>query len=102
MESINVILLTLGTAIATNFAQWFFFRRKNTADAVAAEIANYKLIIDDWKKAAEDWRKNAEEYRGIMLEQRKEMDMMQIKIEKLEEDLKRATCKILKLEKAKE
>lgn len=99
METINVIIIALGTSLASSFGTWLFSKRKYSAEVASAEIANYKIIIDDWQKAAEDWRKSAEEYRKIMLEQRKEMDLMLIKIDKLEADLKKANCKISKIEK---
>lgn len=106
MEPFNVILIALGTSVATGFGQWFFFRRKNTADAISAEISNYRMIIkdliqagEDWKKIAGEWKDQADNYRDIYMKSRIKIDELENKVRDLEEALVIANKKITALQK---
>lgn len=57
----NELFILFGASFATGFGGWFFGRRKNKADATAAEIGNLDRIINMWQKTAEQFKKSYDE-----------------------------------------
>ena len=106
-DTFLTIFIAGGTAFITAFVQWFFYKRSHKAAAVQAEatamktqIENYQLIVGDWKNTALEWQQAAEKYREQLINERKKVDEMETTISEIQRELKRASCKIMKLEEA--
>lgn len=102
----ETILIALGTALSTGFAQWIFYRRKHKATAVGAEkqndrveLDNYKLIAEEWRETAQRWKEMADKYQMELVEEKKYRAGME---SQLAENLNKIAClesKLLQLEK---
>lgn len=75
------VLVGLGSALSTAFAQWVFYYRKHKGNADRTEIENYKLIAQEWRESAQIWKDLADQYQLESIQNKK-------KIEKLEEELR--------------
>lgn len=78
---LEVVLIALGTTLATTFGGWVFFIRKHKAEAVGtektndrSEIENYKLISQEWREAAQQWKDLCDEYQNRLIETLRKLD----------------------------
>lgn len=101
----DTVLITLGTVLATNFGQWFFYQRKHKAAATGAEInndrseiENLKLIIQEWKETATVWKAMADEYRTKYIADHRAVESMGEELASVKRQLKRAQKRIATLE----
>lgn len=104
MEQFKDILLVLGSALATGFAQWVFYFRKHQAEAKGVvknndrqEIENLNLISKEWREAAKSWKDMADEYHAKSKENMRRIDELEQKVMNLEAALRSANRQIEKL-----
>lgn len=99
-------MITLGSVLATNFGQWFFYQRKHTATATGleinndrTEIENLKLITQEWREAAQAWKDMADEYQTKHIENSRRVDELGNQVHTLKRELAKARKRIETLEK---
>lgn len=103
MES---VLITLGSVLATNFGQWFFFQRKHKAEASGAEInndrseiENLKLIAQEWRDTAQAWKEMADEYQLKHMDNNRKINELVEEVQEFRRQLAKANSRIAHLEK---
>ena len=102
----ETVLVALGTALVSNFAQWVFFQRKHKAEASGAEInndrseiENLKLITQEWRDAAQAWKDMADEYQSKHIANSRKVDELIEEVHGFKRKLERANKRIAHLER---
>lgn len=102
------MLISLGSAVSTAFAQWIFYFRKHKAVAAGAEkqndrseIENLKLITQEWREAAQAWKDMADEYQSKHIANSRKVDQLVETVASLKRQLTKANKRIATLEKEK-
>ncbi len=105
METLNAILLALGSSVITAIVTWLLSRRQykaqaqvTEAQAIKEEISNYKTIVNDMKEEVVFWHKQAEDYRQRFSDALASISTLELKIMALEKELRITKAKIDKIE----
>lgn len=96
------VLIGLGAALSTAFAQWVFYRRKHKGSADRTEIDNYKLIAQEWRESAQRWKDLADEYQLESIQNKRKIDTLEEELRSIKRQLASSLKRLKQLEKLNE